>query len=47
MSPIPLYSVNGSPVEGRGTDDTNFDDCDFFLTGASNIIRIAQPEVMT
>jgi hypothetical protein len=47
MSPIPFYSVSGSPVEERGIDDTNFDDCDFFLTGANNTISIAQPEVMT
>src|SRR4051812_47736408 len=36
MSPIPFYSINGSPVEERGIDDTNSDDCDFFLTGANN-----------
>jgi hypothetical protein len=47
MSPIPFYSINGSPMEERGIDDTNSDDCDFFLTGANNTMRIAQPEVMT
>jgi len=25
-------------VEERGIDDTNSDDCDFFLTGANNTI---------
>jgi hypothetical protein len=47
MSPIPFYSINGSSMEGQGIDDTNSDDCDFFLTGANNTISIAQPEVMT
>jgi hypothetical protein len=38
MGSIPFYSINGSPVEERGIDDTNSDDCDFFLTGANNTI---------
>jgi hypothetical protein len=38
MGSIPFYSINGSPVEERGIDDTNSDDCDFFLMGANNTI---------
>jgi hypothetical protein len=30
MSPIPFYTINGSPMEERGIGDTNSDDCGFF-----------------